>query len=107
MSLLFDYYGELLTEKQKTCFDLYYNQDFSLSEIADELGITRQGVHDTLTRAELLLSDMERKTGCIAREKLTADVLRTICAAAKSLLGQPEAAPLAQQILDAAARIKE
>ena len=46
MSLLFDYYGELLSEKQRVCFDLYYNQDLSLSEIASELGITRQGVHD-------------------------------------------------------------
>ena len=42
MSLLFDYYGELLSEKQRVCFDLYYNQDLSLSEIASELGITRQ-----------------------------------------------------------------
>ena len=51
MSLLFDYYGELLSEKQRVCFDLYYNQDLSLSEIASELGITRQGVHDSLSRA--------------------------------------------------------
>ncbi len=43
MSLLFDYYGELLSEKQRVCFDLYYNQDLSLSEIASELGITRPG----------------------------------------------------------------
>ena len=57
MTLLFDYYGELLTEKQKTCFDLYYNQDLSLSEIAEEAGITRQGVHDTLARAESVLRD--------------------------------------------------
>ena len=60
MTLLFDYYGELLTEKQKTCFDLYYNQDLSLSEIAEEAGITRQGVHDTLARAESVL----RKNRC-------------------------------------------
>ena len=51
MALLYDYYGELLTEKQQTCFDLYYNQDLSLSEIAEDLGVTRQGVHDTLARA--------------------------------------------------------
>ena len=55
MTLLLDYYGELLTEKQKTCFDLYYNQDLSLGEIAEEAGISRQGVHDSLARAEAVL----------------------------------------------------
>ena len=55
LSLLFDYYGELLTEKQRTCFELYYNQDFSLGEIAGEAGISRQAVYDTLARAESAL----------------------------------------------------
>ena len=59
MTLLCDYYGELLTEKQKTCFDLYYNQDFSLAEIAENEGITRQGVRDSIKRAEAQLLDME------------------------------------------------
>ena len=55
MSLLLDYYGELLSQKQRTCFDLYYNQDLSLSEIAAELGVSRQGVHELLSRAESAL----------------------------------------------------
>ena len=69
MSLLLDYYGELLTEKQRTCFDLYYNQDLSLGEIAQEAGISRQGVHDFLARAEQALEEMEEKLGCVARAR--------------------------------------
>ena len=55
MSLLFDTYGALLTEKQQTYFDLYYNQDLSLAEIAEQEGISRQGVHDAISRSEALL----------------------------------------------------
>lgn len=62
LTLLFDYYGDLLTQKQRACFDLHYNQDLSLGEIAQEVGISRQGVHDTLTRAEASLRHMEAKT---------------------------------------------
>lgn len=107
MSLLFDYYGELLTEKQKTCFDLYYNQDLSLSEIAEEIGITRQGVHDTLARAEGILRNMERKTGCIARARAIEQPLSTIISSAQALLSVPEAEAAAKRILAAAQKIKE
>ena len=65
--LLFDYYGELLTDRQKMCFDLKYNQDLSLAEIAQELGVSRQGVFDNITRAEAHLKNMEEKTGCVRR----------------------------------------
>lgn len=68
MTLLFDYYGELLTPRQRMCFDLRHNQDMSLSEIAQELNVSRQGVHDNLSRAEALLMDMEQKTGCVRRD---------------------------------------
>ena len=107
MSLLLDYYGELLSQKQRTCFDLYYNQDLSLGEIAAEMGVTRQGVHDTLLRAEALLRSMEEKTGCIARSRAVQQALETIESAAQALLQQPQAAALAQRILSAAAAIKE
>ena len=67
LSLLFDYYGDLLTEKQRTCFDLYYNQDLSLGEIAQEAGVSRQGVHDMLTRTAAKLFDMEKRLGMAER----------------------------------------
>ena len=67
MSLLFDFYGETLTEKQRELFDLYYNEDLSLAEIAEHAGITRQGVRDSIKRAEHALREMEQKLGLVAR----------------------------------------
>lgn len=67
MSLLFDFYGETLTEKQRELFDLYYNEDLSLAEIAEHAGITRQGVRDSIKRAEHALHEMEQKLGLVAR----------------------------------------
>jgi len=68
MTLLFDYYGDLLTERQRMCVDLRHNQDLSLAEIAEELSVSRQGVYDNLSRAEALLRNMEEKTGCVRRD---------------------------------------
>lgn len=67
MTLLFDFYGELLTERQREFYDLYYNEDFSLAEIAENAGITRQGVRDVLVRSEATLREIEEKTGLMAR----------------------------------------
>ena len=66
--LLYDYYGDLLTDRQRECFELRYYQDFSLGEIGQELGISRQGVYDNLSRTEALLKRMEEKTGCVRRD---------------------------------------
>ena len=65
--MLLDLYGELLTDKQRECFDLHYNEDLSLSEIAEQLGISRQGVWDNIRRAESAMRDLERKTGLLRR----------------------------------------
>ena len=69
LTLLYDYYGEMLTEKQQTCFDLHYNQDLSLAEIAGEMGISRQGVHDAIARTETALRTMEERLGCVSRAR--------------------------------------
>ncbi len=63
VSYLFDYYGGLLSERQREVINLYYNNDFSLSEIADLIGITRQGVRDAIKKSESLLTDYEAKLG--------------------------------------------
>lgn len=67
MTMLYDFYGELLTERQKEFFDLYYNDDLSLSEIAENAGISRQGVRDVIVRAEGIMQGFEDKTGLIRR----------------------------------------
>ncbi len=65
--LLFDFYGEILTEKQQDVIDYYYNDDLSLAEISEHLGITRQGVRDSIKRAESTLIEMEDKLGLVKR----------------------------------------
>ena len=67
MTMLFDFYGETLTERQKEFFDLYYNEDLSLGEIAENYGISRQGVRDVIVRAEASMQEIEDKTGLIRR----------------------------------------
>ena len=71
-SMLLDFYGELLTEKQRECYDLHYNEDLSLAEIAEQLGVSRQGVWDNIRRA------MEEKTGLVARFSATQKVLERL-----------------------------
>lgn len=85
VSLLFSFYRNMLTERQIECVDLYYNEDLSLSEISEHLGITRQGVRDNIKRAEHTMYDTEERLGLAARflrikEKLAVidDIIRDI-----------------------------
>ena len=61
ISYLLDFYGNILTDKQNDAIDLYYNEDLSLAEIAEHVGITRQGVRDAIKRGEETLLEMESK----------------------------------------------
>ena len=83
--LLYDYYGDLLTDRQKECFEMRYYQDLSLGEIGQVLGVSRQGVHDNLTRTEALLRKMEENIGCVSRDLERRKALRIILDAAGQL----------------------
>lgn len=67
ITMLLDFYGDMLTEKQRHFIGCYYNDDLSLSEIAANEGITRQGVRDAIKRAEAQLTAMEESLGLVAR----------------------------------------
>ena len=109
MLLLFDYYGDMLTERQRMCLDLRYNQDLSLAEIAEELGVSRQGVHDNITRAEAHLAKMEAKTGCVRRNLQSRQVLQEILSVAKNLEqhSDPAVRDAVAKIVAAASSIEE
>ena len=85
MTMLFDFYGELLTDRQKEFFDLYYNEDLSLAEIAENAGISRQGVRDVIVRAEAAMQEVEDKTGIIKRFEAQRPHLDAIAAAAAEI----------------------
>ncbi len=78
MALLYDFYGDMLTDRQKEFYDLYYNEDLSLSEIAENYGISRQGVRDVIVRAEATLTELEDKTGIIRRFHVMQDQLKGV-----------------------------
>ena len=107
--LLYDYYGDLLTDRQKECFELRYYQDLSLGEIGEELGISRQGVHDNLSRAEALLRNMEAKTGCVNRDQACRKAVSSILASARQLQQNvdPVVSALAEKIVLAAQGLEE
>ena len=105
MTMLFDFYGELLTERQKEFFDLYYNEDLSLAEIAENAGISRQGVRDVIVRAEAIMTDLEDKTGLMKRFMLMQQQVQAILDAAEKIqtvnyrqYDNPELARLANEI---------
>ena len=108
MAMLFDFYGDLLTERQREFYDLYYNEDLSLAEIAENYGISRQGVRDVIVRAEAAMSEIEEKTHIIRRFHQSRAAIAAIDAAADKLLRAVDERSYGDAMLDELARtIKE
>ena len=103
LSLLLDFYGELLTPKQRDVFTMYHQDDLSLSEIAAEEGVSRQAVQDQLRRTEKLLAGYEERLGLVARFLEQKRLVRQIRTLARELnetaLGR-EIIALADRILE-------
>lgn len=75
---LFDLYGGLLTDKQRDCLNMYFYDDLSLSEISEEMGVSRQAVHDLLKRVEQTLEKYENKLGLLAKNDADREQLRAV-----------------------------
>lgn len=114
ISYLLDFYGSMLTEKQRIVVEYYYNHDLSLAEIADNEGITRQGVHDSIKRAEVQLLELEERLGLAKRFQTMRAGLEQIHAAASELLeynerltGSTDIDSLANKIMRLATELRD
>ena len=94
ISFLLDFYGSMLTEKQRIMIEYYYNDDISLSEIAGILKISRQGVYDTLKRAEKIISDYDNKLQLLNKYEQNIKMLEK----AEALIDNKEALSLIKKV---------
>ena len=109
LTLLLDYYGGMLTDKQRDCFDMRHNQDLSLGEIAEATGVSRQAVNDNLSRTEAALRRMEENIGCVKRDMLARSVISEIRDAATVLdaSSDPAVQNAMRRILAAVSQLEE
>lgn len=99
VSLLLDFYGQMLTEKQREVAECYYNEDLSLAEIGQIFGITRQGARDSIKRAETQLVEYEQKLGLYRRFHLMDTGLEEIVRQA-TLLQEEGSHTASQELID-------
>lgn len=101
MNLLYDFYGSLLTEKQQGLLEMYYLEDWSLSEIAEHQGVSRQAVFEAIKRAQATLVDLEEKLGLmnkhLMRQKLAEEILHRL---EKMPEARDSVEPLVRQMVD-------
>lgn len=106
ISILLDFYGEMLTEKQREVVELYYNEDLSLGEIAQIAQITRQGVRDSIKRAEATLIELEERLGLAQKFREAETDLEHIIRCAREIAFQAEEMPMGQPLVEQAAEIE-
>lgn len=102
IGLLFEQYKMLLTDKQREIVSLYYNEDYSLGEISENLSVSRQGIYDTLKRSEKILKDYEAKLSLVKkskeREKITQDIYNKVVDIKQDLLQNRDCANLIPKV---------
>ena len=106
ISMLLDFYGEMLTDKQREVVSLYYNEDLSLAEIASIAQITRQGVRDSIKRGEATLIDMEERLKLAAKFRHMEEELSRIIACAREIVFEAEEIPRTRPIIEQAKEIE-
>ena len=104
--LLADFYGEMLTDNQRKFIEYYYSDDLSLAEIAQNEGITRQGVRDAVKRAETQLYDMEKKLGFAERTRKITEALDVIMENVEEINNYNMNISLSREVNDAVVNIK-
>lgn len=99
-TVLFDIYGDMLTSQQQAVIDMYYNQDLSLAEISEQIGITRQGVQYTLKHGEDALWHMEQVLGLAAQSIRTKQLANELETQIRSLPLPPQAEDKRSDLLE-------
>ena len=107
ISLLLDFYGDILSERQKDMLDFYYNDDLSLAEIADNYEISRQGVRSVLKKGENILINMEEKLHLAERFSSMQEKSSKIASELEDLTHNIENKEISDKIIALISKIKE
>ena len=107
VSVLLDFYGAMLTDKQRDLIDLYYNEDLSLGEISQLQKITRQGVRDSIKRGELYLYELEEKLGMMKRYRQLQEVFEQISMLAGEAFEVSSRSHYARELTEEIEKIRE
>ena len=101
MNALFEFYATLLTEKQMNYIEMYYADDFSLGEIAEEYEVSRQAVYDNIKRTQKILEDYERKLHLFSNYVLRGELLEKLKKlVAEEKINQPEIEKIIQELYE-------